>query len=97
VAPAVSKIVFVNELANGIAENSVERVSLLVQHVQFFQIDTLQEMCQRLRRRQVTSGEAPNLKHAFATLLNLAAGEGCERRFVGELRDREPRSVASRS
>jgi hypothetical protein len=54
-------------------------------------------VCLRLRRRQVTSGEAPNLKHAFATLLNLAAGEGRERRFMAELRDRERRSVASRS
>ena len=37
-APAVSEVVFVNELANGLAENAPERVFLLVQYIQILHL-----------------------------------------------------------
>src|SRR5450759_4153456 len=37
-APAVTEVVFVNELANGLAENAPERVFLFVQYIQIFHV-----------------------------------------------------------
>jgi|GEM_PF-6628742 len=37
-APAVSEVVFVNELANRFAENAPERVFLFVQYIQIFHL-----------------------------------------------------------
>jgi SpoVK/Ycf46/Vps4 family AAA+-type ATPase len=76
------------------AEFTSRELDLLVDVSDGFTGSDIQEACLRLHRRQVTSGEAPHLKQAFAALLNLATGEGRERRFVAELRDRDPRAVA---
>jgi response regulator of citrate/malate metabolism len=69
-------------------------LDLLVDLSEGFTGSDIQEVCLRLHRRKVTLGEAPNLKQAFATLLNLAAGEGSDKRFLVELRGQDPRAVA---
>jgi SpoVK/Ycf46/Vps4 family AAA+-type ATPase len=75
-------------------EFSSRELALLVDLSDGFTGSDIQEACLRLQRRQVTSGEAPHLKQVFATLLNLATGEGRERRFLAELRDLDPHAIA---
>lgn len=54
----------------------------------------IRDTCQRLRTKEVTTGETPTIRDAFLALLNLAAGEGEQRRFLAPLRSLPARDLA---
>ena len=50
----------------------------------------VQEVCSRLRRREVSMGIKPGLRDAFLILKNLGIGEGQDRRFLSQISDSDP-------
>lgn len=58
---------------------------LLVDLSDGFTGSDISEACLRLRRREITSGEVPQLKDVFEILKNLSKGEGEARRFLAQL------------
>jgi MoxR-like ATPase len=61
-------------------------LGLLVDLSDGFSGSDIQEVCLRLRRRQITSGTTPQLTDAFQILRNIAIGGGEDRRFVSRLK-----------
>lgn len=55
----------------------------------------IREVALRLHRRRATSGTPPKLSDLFGALLNLASGEGNERRVMSTLRMAGPQHVVS--
>ena len=54
----------------------------------------IQEICLRLRRKQITTRQTPLLKDVFPILQNIAIGDGEEGRFVSCLKGRDLRASA---
>ena len=69
-------------------------VELLVDLSEGFSGSDIQEFCLRLQRLRVTRRHEPDLHDAFRTLLNLALGEGDERRYVAALNGKAPAEVS---
>jgi len=68
---------------------------LLVDLSEGFSGSDINEVCLRLRRRQMTKKQAPTLKDAFDVLQNLSSGEDEERRFVSVFRGKDERFIAA--
>lgn len=54
----------------------------------------IQEVCRRLHRRHLVTGQQADLKDAFQTLQNVGIGEGEERRFLSSLKGKQPKTIA---
>ena len=81
---------FVGEL--GFSKRELE---LLVDLSDGFTGSDISEACLRMRRRQITSQEMPQLKDAFEILKNLSMGEGEERRFLSRLNNTSTQETSS--
>lgn len=68
-------------------------VDLLVDLSEGFSGSDIHDVCARLHRRRITTKEAPGLKEAFQTLLNMSIGEGERRRFVSAFRGRDEHAI----
>jgi hypothetical protein len=55
----------------------------------------IHEAAVRLKRRRLTSKQAPNLSDAFQILQNLGVGEGEDRRFLSALRGKNLHEMSS--
>ena len=73
---------------------SARELATLVDLSDGFSGSDIQEVCRRLRRRQITSRQMPRLKDAFAILRNIAIGDGEQRRFVSSLKGKDLRDIA---
>ena len=69
-------------------------IELLVDLSEGFSGSDIREVCLRLNRRRVAAQRKPELKDAFQVLQNLAIGEGPERRFLTQLRDKDEHAIA---
>src|SRR6202451_471370 len=70
-------------------------VALLVDLSDGFSGSDIHEVCVRLRRRQITKQQHPELKDAFQVLQNMGIGEGEDRRFLSILRGKDEQAVAT--
>jgi len=70
-------------------------VELLVDLSEGFTGSDIREVCLRLNRRRVAAERKPELKDAFQVLQNLAIGEGPERRFLTQLRDKDEHTITT--
>ncbi len=70
-------------------------IGLLVDLSEGFSGSDIHEVCVRLRRRQATTQQKPELKDAFQVLQNMGIGEGEHRRFLSRLRGRDVQTVAT--
>ena len=70
-------------------------IELLVDLSEGFSGSDIREVCLRLNRRSVAAQRKPELKDAFQVLQNLAIGEGPERRFLTQLRDKDERAITT--
>jgi hypothetical protein len=68
-------------------------IELLVDLSEGFSGSDIREVCLRLNRRRVATQRKPELKDAFQVLQNLAIGEGPERRFLTQLRDKDEHAI----
>lgn len=68
---------------------------LLVDLSEGFSGSDIREVCLRLNRRRVAAQRKPELRDAFQVLQNLAIGEGPERRFLTQLRDKDERAITA--
>ncbi len=75
-------------------EFSERDIELLVDLSEGFSGSDIQEVCTRLKRRQITLGQAPELKDAFQILQNIGIGEGQDRRFLSALRGNDVNVIA---
>jgi len=71
-----------------------EEMELLVDLSEGFSGADINEVCLRLQRRHITTGETPQLKDAFEALRNLATGEGEQRRFLARFTGDPPAKIA---
>jgi hypothetical protein len=69
-------------------------IALLVDLSEGFSGSDIHEVCVRLRRRQVTKQQHPELKGAYQVLQNIGIGEGGDRRFLSLLRGKDVQDVA---
>ena len=69
--------------------------ALLVDLSEGFSGSDIREVYVRLRRRQVTKQQHPELKDAFQVLQNMGIGEGEDRRFLSILRGKDEQAVAT--
>jgi len=69
-------------------------LDLLVDLSEGFTGSDINEVCGRLKRRQLTAHTPPELKDAFNILQNIGIGEGKERRFISALRGTDVDGVA---
>src|SRR6266545_2316230 len=69
-------------------------LDLLVDLSDGFTGSDIEEVCRRLKRRQITTEKTPELKDAFQILQNVGIGEGQERRFLSAFRGKEVHAVA---
>jgi DNA replication protein DnaC len=69
--------------------------ALLVDLSEGFSGSDIREVYVRLRRRQVTKQQDPELKDAFQVLQNMGIGEGEDRRFLSILRGKDEQAVAT--
>jgi AAA+ superfamily predicted ATPase len=60
-------------------------IELLADLTEGFSGSDIQEICLRLRRKQVIQGDAPSLHEAFLVIRNVAIGDGEGTRFVSGL------------
>lgn len=65
---------------------SERHVELLSDLSEGFSGADIQEVCARLKRKQIAARIEPTLRDAFAALLQLASGEGEKDRFIAKLR-----------
>lgn len=79
----------------GPLEFSAKEMELLVDLSEGFSGSDINEVCLRLRRRQMTKKQIPTLKDAFDVLQNLSSGEDEARRFLAVLRGKDERFIAS--
>jgi hypothetical protein len=70
-------------------------IELLVDLSEGFSGSDIREVCLRLNRRRVAAQRKPELKDAFQVLQNLAIGEGPERRFLTQLRDKDEHAITT--
>ena len=70
-------------------------IELLVDLSEGFSGSDVREVCLRLNRRRIAAQRSPGLKDAFQVLQNLAIGEGPERRFLTQLRDKDERAITT--
>lgn len=70
-------------------------VDLLVDLAEGFSGSDIQEVCQRLYRRSLTTKSSPKLHDAFQVIRNVGLGEGENRRFISKLRDQEAPALTS--
>jgi MoxR-like ATPase len=68
-------------------------IELLVDLSEGFTGSDIHDVCARLRRRQITTQQAPSLKEAFQTLQNMSIGEGEDRRLMSQLRGKDEHAV----
>lgn len=69
-------------------------IELLVDLSEGFSGADIQEVCQRLHRRRITTRRDPKMHDAFQVLQNIGMGEGQERRFLSLLRGKAPDTIA---
>lgn len=69
-------------------------LEMLVDLSDGFSGSDLREVCTRLKRRALLTGEVLQLPDAFQTLQNIGIGEGAERRFLSQLRGRRLDDIA---
>lgn len=69
-------------------------LSLLVDLSEGFSGSDIEEVCRRLNRRHIVTGDKPELKEALHILENMSIGEGQDRRFLSALRDKDARATA---
>lgn len=74
---------------------TAREVELLVDISEGFSGSDIQEVCVRLRRRNITTKHAPKLNDAFLILQNLAIGEGENRRFVAAFKGKNFPAIAA--
>lgn len=70
-------------------------IELLIDLSEGFSGGDIQEVCQRLQRRRITTQHDSELKDAFQILQNIGIGEGQERRFLSLLRGKDANVIAS--
>jgi MoxR-like ATPase len=70
-------------------------IELLVDLSEGFSGSDIREVCLRLNRRRAAAQRDPELKDAFQVLQNLAIGEGPERRFLTQLREKDERAITT--
>ena len=69
-------------------------LEMLVDLSDGFSGSDLREVCTRVKRRALLTGEVLQLPDAFQTLQNIGIGEGAERRFLSQLRGRSLDEIA---
>jgi SpoVK/Ycf46/Vps4 family AAA+-type ATPase len=74
---------------------TARELELLVDISEGFSGSDIQEVCVRLRRRNITTKHAPKLNDAFLILQNLAIGEGENRRFVATFKGKDSPAIAT--
>jgi SpoVK/Ycf46/Vps4 family AAA+-type ATPase len=80
----------------GPLEFSTKEMDLLVDLSEGFSGSDINEVCLRLRRRQITKKLASTLRDAFDVLLNLSSGGDEARRFLAVFRGKDERFIATR-
>jgi len=75
-------------------EFAQREVDLLVDLSEGFSGSDIQDVCTRLHRRRIVTGEHPALHDALQALQNLSIGEGEDRRFVSSLKGKDPDDIA---
>lgn len=76
-------------------EFSPREIELLVDLSEGFSGSDVRDVCLRLHRRRISAQKHPDLKDALQVLQNLAIGEGEERRFIAQLRGKDPSALAT--
>lgn len=74
---------------------SARNIELLVDLSEGFSGSDIHEVCVRLRRRQITQQQSPELKDAFHILQNISIGEGENRRFLSLLRSKNEHAIST--
>lgn len=74
---------------------TARELELLVDISEGFSGSDIQEVCVRLRRRNITTKHTPKLNDAFQILQNLAIGEGENRRFVATFKGKDSPAIAA--
>jgi ATP-dependent 26S proteasome regulatory subunit len=72
---------------------SPKEIELLVDLSDGFSGSDIQEVCLRLRRRQIMSKEHPEFKDAFNILKNIATGDGVGR-FLSKIQNKDDHTIA---
>lgn len=70
-------------------------LDLLVDLSEGFTGSDIQEVCRRLNRRRIITSKTPEVRDAFQTLQNIGIGEGEERRFLSNLKDKDAESITT--
>jgi hypothetical protein len=71
-----------------------KEIDLLVDLSEGFSGSDIRDVCLRLQRRQITTQRYPEMKEAFQVMQNMAIGEGEQRRFLAQLRDKNEHTIA---
>jgi SpoVK/Ycf46/Vps4 family AAA+-type ATPase len=74
---------------------SEKEIDLLADISEGFSGSDIHDVCLRLHRRKITTGQDQQLKDAFQILQNIAIGEGEERRFVSRLKNKDLQASSS--
>ena len=70
-------------------------MKLLVDLSEGFSGSDINDVCVRLRRRQIIGQGSAELKDAFQVLQNMGIGEGEDRRFLSILRGKDDRAIST--
>jgi DNA replication protein DnaC len=76
-------------------EFTAKEIEMLVDLSEGFSGSDIQEVCVRLNRRRITTKTYPELHDALTALRNIGKGEGEGRRFLSQLKDQDPRTIAA--
>ena len=80
---------------SGELELSERDMKLLVDLSEGFSGSDINDVCVRLRRRQIIGQGSAALKDAFQVLQNMGIGEGEDRRFLSILRGKDDRAIST--
>jgi len=75
-------------------ELSQRNMLLLADLSEGFSGSDIREVCLRLRRKRIVSGEEPSLVDALSALRNFTSGEGSERKFLSQMNNVSQEEIA---
>jgi adenosylmethionine-8-amino-7-oxononanoate aminotransferase len=71
-----------------------KEIEMLTDLSEGFSGSDLRDVAVRIQRKAIVSREQPQLRHVFATLMNLSHGEGAKNRFLASLSGMDAQDVA---
>jgi SpoVK/Ycf46/Vps4 family AAA+-type ATPase len=73
---------------------TTKEIELLIDLSEGFSGSDIQEVCMRLRRKQIINKAHPDFKEAFYALKNISLGEGEDRKFLSKLQNKNEQEIA---